>query len=75
MDRYTESIKNPCVNCPASRNVKNTLGCNADRLNNAFEDLKHDICKKYSCKYQCRFFDVVMYEYVLMEKEGKSNGT
>ena len=52
-----------CNNCKASKRIKETMGCNVDRLSNAWEDLKHEFFKifkqDYQPKYQCRFADLV----------------
>lgn len=62
-----------CDNCPASKKIKDTWGCNADRLHNSWEDFKHEFCKlaktDYQPQYQCRFADLVE-----MERKEKSNG-
>ena len=62
-----------CDNCPASKKIKDTMGCNGDRLHNAWEDLKHEFFKifkdDYQPQYQCRFADLVE-----MERKERENG-
>ena len=52
-----------CDKCNASKKIKDTMGCNGDRLHNAWEDLKHEFFKifkdDYQPKYQCRFADLI----------------
>lgn len=52
-----------CDKCNSPKVIKDSLGCNADRLHNAFEDFKHEICKlakkEYEPNYQCRFADLI----------------
>lgn len=53
--------RNPCKGCAAPDLVKDTLGCAADRLQNAFEDFKADAFGKVvriEPKYQCRMWEV-----------------
>ena len=62
-----------CDNCPASKKIKDTMGCNADRLHNAWEDLKHEFFKifkhDYQPQYQCRLADLVKMERKMMGNE------
>lgn len=55
-----------CDNCPASKTIKNSLGCNGDQLFNRWEIFKGDIAKmlkiEYEPKFQCRFSDLVEIE-------------
>lgn len=52
-----------CDNCKASQQIKDSLGCNGDRLFHYFEILKHEFFKTfkvdYTPKFQCRFADLV----------------
>ena len=58
---YTHTLK--CDNCNAPKEIKDSLGCNGDRLHNAFENLKCEFLKgcliEYKPKYQCRFADLI----------------
>lgn len=62
-----------CDGCPALKNIKGTVGCNADQLHNRIEILKSEIAKsfkiKYKPKFQCRFADLIE-----METREISNG-
>jgi len=62
-----------CDKCNASKEIKDTLGCCGDRLNNAWEDLKKEFFKlfkyEYTPKYQCRFADLI--DQQGKEDEGK----
>ena len=53
----------PCDNCPASKIIKKSMGCNADQLHNRRELLKAAIAKafflEYKPEFQCRFADLV----------------
>lgn len=52
-----------CNNCKASKRIKDTLGCNCDRLFNNIEVLKQEFFKifkyDYQPKFQCRFADLI----------------
>ena len=56
-------MKCQCDNCNAPKIIKDSLGCNGDRLNNAWENLKCEFLKglkiEYTPKYQCRFADLI----------------
>jgi hypothetical protein len=55
-----------CDNCPASKIIKESMGCNADQLYNRFELLKAAIVQafysEYTPNFQCRFADLVEIE-------------
>lgn len=55
-----------CDNCKASKQIKDSLGCNGDRLFNHFEILKGEFLKAfkidYKPKFQCRFADLIKEE-------------
>lgn len=57
-----------CDNCNAPKKIKESLGCNADRLHNQGEILRREILKifkvPYEPKFNCRFAD-------LIESDGK----
>ena len=52
-----------CETCRASKRIKDTFGCNCDRLFNNIELLKREFFKifkdDYQPKFQCRFADLV----------------
>lgn len=52
-----------CDNCKAPKAIKDSLGCNIDRLNNAWEVLKSETLKQFNIAYkpvfQCRFADLI----------------
>lgn len=53
--------QNPCEGCVAPDIVRNTMGCAADRIHNAFEDFKADAfgkLVKITPEYQCRMWEV-----------------
>ena len=55
-----------CDNCPASKIIKESMGCNADQFHNRVELLKAAIAKafylEYKPEFQCRFADLVEIE-------------
>lgn len=57
-----------CENCKASKRIKNTLGCNCDRIHNDFEIIRSELCKglkiNYTPRFHCRFVDLVEEERV-----------
>ena len=52
-----------CETCKASKRIKDTFGCNCNRLFNNIEILKQEIFKIFKDdrqpKFQCRFADLV----------------
>ena len=64
-----------CNTCNAPKHIKESLGCNGDRLFNAREVFKSEFLKgfkiKYEPQFQCRFADLIecIEEDKLMEQE------
>ena len=52
-----------CKNCKASKHIKESLGCNCDKIHNNLEVIKGELLKTfkvdYEPKFQCRFADLV----------------
>lgn len=48
-----------CENCKASKHIKDSLGCNCDKIHNNFEIIRSEIYRtlkvNYTPRFQCRF--------------------
>lgn len=52
-----------CENCKASKHIKESVGCNCDRIHNNLKVIKSEFLKTFKVEYkpklQCRFTDLV----------------